>query len=71
MTKKINVELNKSLLRERNTQSEQVLIDDEMYAKISNVDNMRPFLMSIVSDSNHWMFSSSNGGLTAGRKNRP
>ena len=30
---------------------------------------MRPFFMSIVSDSNHWMFISSNGGLTAGRKN--
>ena len=29
---------------------------------------MRPFFMSIVSDSNHWMFISSNGGLTAGRK---
>lgn len=25
--------------------------------------------MSIVSDSNHWMFISSNGGVTAGRKN--
>jgi hypothetical protein len=25
--------------------------------------------MNIVSDSNHWMFISSNGGLTAGRKN--
>ncbi len=25
--------------------------------------------MSIVSDSNHWMFISSNGGMTAGRKN--
>ncbi|MFP8488093.1 hypothetical protein ACKGJO_03255 [Gracilimonas sp. Q87] len=25
--------------------------------------------MSIVSDSNHWMFISSNGGITAGRKN--
>ncbi len=25
--------------------------------------------MSIVSDSNHWMFLSSNGGVTAGRKN--
>ncbi|MEM1339931.1 MAG: hypothetical protein AAGF96_19380 [Bacteroidota bacterium] len=25
--------------------------------------------MSIVSNSNHWMFISSNGGLTAGRKN--
>lgn len=30
---------------------------------------MRPFFMSIVSDSNHWMFISSNGGLSAGRKN--
>jgi hypothetical protein len=29
---------------------------------------MRPFFMSIVSDSNHWMFIGSNGGLTAGRK---
>ena len=30
---------------------------------------MRPFFMSIVSNSNHWMFISSNGALTAGRKN--
>ena len=30
---------------------------------------MRPFFMSVVSDSNHWMFIGSNGGLTAGRKN--
>ncbi|MCG8374712.1 MAG: hypothetical protein MI700_14310 [Balneolales bacterium] len=30
---------------------------------------MRPFFMSIVSDSNHWMFISSNGGVSAGRKN--
>ena len=30
---------------------------------------MRPFFMSVVSDSNHWLFISSNGGLTAGRKN--
>lgn len=46
-----------------------VVIDNEMYYKISNSDTMRPFFMSIVSDSNHWMFISSNGGLTAGRKN--
>ncbi|WP_298532216.1 hypothetical protein [uncultured Algibacter sp.] len=43
--------------------------DNEKYYKISNSDTMRPFFMSIVSDSNHWMFISSNGGLTAGRKN--
>jgi hypothetical protein len=42
--------------------------DNESYYKISNSDAMRPFFMSIVSDSNHWMFISSNGGLTAGRK---
>jgi hypothetical protein len=48
---------------------ESILIDNENYFKISNSDEMRPFFMSIVSDSNHWMFISSNGGLTAGRKN--
>ncbi|WP_213521828.1 hypothetical protein [Nonlabens sp.] len=43
--------------------------ENEKYYKITNHDAMRPFFMSIVSDSNHWMFVSSNGGLTAGRKN--
>ncbi|TRX54904.1 hypothetical protein FNH22_18780 [Fulvivirga sp. M361] len=47
---------------------EQVPIDNETYYKISNVDAMRSFFMSIVSDSNHWMFIGSNGGITAGRK---
>ncbi|MGD1960472.1 MAG: hypothetical protein ACFB2Y_16545 [Fulvivirga sp.] len=49
-------------------QIEQVLIDDELFYRISNMDKMRPFFMSIVSDSNHWMFIGSNGGLSAGRK---
>ncbi len=48
---------------------ELITFNNEMYYKISNSDKMRPFFMSIVSDSNHWMFISSNGGLTAGRKN--
>ena len=30
---------------------------------------MRPFFMSIVSHSDHWMFLASNGGLSAGRVN--
>ena len=47
---------------------EQVKIDNESFYKISNVDSMRPFFMSIVSHSNHWMFISSLGGLSAGRK---
>ena len=43
-----------------------VTIGNESYYKITNVNEMRPFFMSIVSNSNHWMFISSNGGLTAG-----
>lgn len=44
-------------------------IDGEAYFKLPDSDSMRPFFMSIVSDSDHWMFISSNGGLSAGRKN--
>ncbi len=46
-----------------------VELEGEKFYKIANNDAMRPFFMSIVSDSNHWMFISSNGGLSAGRKN--
>ncbi|WP_439131313.1 hypothetical protein [Polaribacter sp.] len=48
---------------------EMVQLNNETFYKISNSHLMRPFFMTIVSDSNHWMFISSNGGLTAGRKN--
>jgi hypothetical protein len=41
---------------------------DEFYV-IENAQGMRPFLVSVVSDSDHWLFVASNGGLTAGRKN--
>jgi hypothetical protein len=39
----------------------------ERYYVIENVDNMAPFFVSLVSDSDHWLFVASNGGLTAGR----
>ena len=35
---------------------EEVEINGERYFKISNIDEMRPFFMSIVSHSDHWMF---------------
>ncbi len=54
---------------DKDVKLESITIDNETYFKISNNNEMRPFFMSIVSDSNHWMFISSNGGLTAGRKN--
>lgn len=47
----------------------RVIFEGEKFFRITNNDFMRPFFMSVVSDSNHWMFISSNGGLTAGRKN--
>ena len=47
----------------------EVIINQEKFFKISHHAHMRPFFMSIVSDSDHWMFISSNGGLSAGRKN--
>jgi len=47
----------------------EVYVDNQAYFQILNVDSMRPFFMSIVSSSNHWLFISSNGGLSAGRKN--
>jgi len=43
-------------------------IDGERFYRIVNYDAMPPFLMSLVSDSDHWMFVSSTGALTAGRR---
>lgn len=48
---------------------QQVTLAGEHYFKLTDSDELRPFFMSIVSATNHWMFISSNGGLTAGRKN--
>lgn len=51
------------------SQLEQVQLNGEWFYRIADVDALRPFFMSIVSDSNHWLFVSSNGGISAGRKN--
>jgi len=53
----------------KKVEGKQIKIQNENFYKISNVDKMRPFFMSIVSNSNHWMFISSTGSLSAGRKN--
>ena len=39
----------------------------ERFYAIRNVDKMPPFFITVVSDSDHWLFVSSTGGLTAGR----
>jgi hypothetical protein len=45
-------------------------IQGEKFYKISNYNYMPDFFMTIVSDSDHWLFISSNGSLSAGRKDR-
>ena len=45
-----------------------VTIDGDRYARIGAVDAMPPFFMSVVSDSDLWLFVGSNGAFTAGRK---
>ena len=49
--------------------ADKVSFEGEVFYKISNFNKMRPFFMNIVSNSDHWMFISSTGGLSAGRKN--
>ena len=44
-------------------------LNGEKFYKITNYDQLDPFFMSVASSSDHWLFLSSNGGLSAGRKN--
>jgi len=48
---------------------EYVPLLGEQYYRIQNYDRMHAFFMSIVSSSDHWLFISSTGGLTCGRRN--
>jgi hypothetical protein len=41
--------------------------EGEQYYRITDYDRMPPFLVSLTSGSDHWMYLSSNGGLTCGR----
>ncbi|HUA38112.1 MAG TPA: hypothetical protein VMA35_06895 [Candidatus Sulfopaludibacter sp.] len=48
---------------------QQVVLENEDFYRIANYDRMPPFFMTVVSDADHWMFVSSNGALSAGRRN--
>jgi len=41
----------------------------ESWYGISNYDQIKPFLITLASVGNHWLFISSTGALTAGRQN--
>ncbi len=47
---------------------DDVLLDGERYYRIANSHRMPEFYMSLVGASDHWMFVSSVGALTAGRR---
>ncbi len=53
---------------EESVDGEFVTLDNERYYKISNYNQMPPFFMSVVSNSDQWMFIWSNGALSAGRQ---
>ncbi|MEX0327011.1 MAG: hypothetical protein AB3N33_13070 [Puniceicoccaceae bacterium] len=65
-----SVASNSTLVEPSGPISGQVLDQDgELWYEIQRVDCMDPFLMTLASDSDHWLFLLSNGGLTAGRIN--
>ncbi len=49
-------------------QGKYITIDGEKYYEIKNYDRMQPFFISIASDADLWMYLSSTGGLTCGRR---
>jgi len=53
---------------DRKVEGELVDYDGERFYRILHAEAMRPFFMSIVSDSDHWLFVASNGAMTAGRQ---
>ena len=60
---------NPLIVTEKEPEGKFIQIDGEKYYQISAYDNMQSFFISIASDSNHWMYISSMGGLSAGRIN--
>ena len=52
---------------EKIVRGEYVTLLGEPFYKINNFDAIEPFFMSVVSSSDHWLFISSTGGLSAGR----
>ena len=56
-------------LQDSSINGEYTNLEGEDFFVIKNYNQMRPFFMTIVSSSDHWLFISSNGALSAGRRN--
>lgn len=57
-------------LKEKTVEGKFLELEGEKYYSIRNYDCMEDFFIAMVSPSDQWMYISSNGSLTAGRKNR-
>ena len=54
---------------EGSPEGDYVQLNGDYFYRIRRFDLMEPFFISLVSYSNHWLFISTSGGLTAGRTN--
>ena len=71
MTNNTDLYLGNALLnpKTKTISNSTVTLEGEVFFKIDNYNAMDPFFMTIVSDVDLWMYCSSSGGLTCGRKN--
>lgn len=52
-----------------NVAGRYLTINGEKFYLIENYNQMQPFFISLASDTDLWMYISSTGGLTCGRRN--
>ena len=52
----------------KKVQGQFLTINGERFYEIANYDLMQPFFISLASDTDLWMYLSSTGGLTCGRR---
>lgn len=67
--KKNSIGINNPTIITKVAKGKMLSLSGELFYQIQNYDAIPPFFMSITSSSNHWLFVSSIGGLSAGRVN--
>ena len=66
----MKLSLQKNKYDTKSVSGEFITMMGERFYAIHDVDYLQPFLISVVSSDDHWLFVSSTGGLTAGRVSR-
>ena len=60
--------VNDQMVNNNMVQGKYITFEGEKWYEIRNYDRMQPFFISLASDSDLWMYLSSTGGLTCGRR---